>query len=146
MVAELVREAALEDVRDELPHSLAVQIEEMNPRQDRPEDRPLWDVHVNIYVERDSQKAIIIGRGGSRLEADRFTGAEGDRGAPGDARVPGPPREGPQGLAARSQVTWPSGLRLLLSGAGRRRSGPQAGTAPSASRIPLVPVRCLGVC
>lgn len=68
MVAELVREAALEDVRDELPHSLAVQVEEMNPREDRPEDRPLWDVHVNIYVERDSQKAIIIGRRGARLK------------------------------------------------------------------------------
>ncbi|WP_051297700.1 GTPase Era [Brevibacterium album] len=69
MIAELVREAALEDVRQELPHSLAVQVEEMVPREGRPEDRPLWDVHVNLYVERPSQKAIIIGRGGSRLRA-----------------------------------------------------------------------------
>ncbi|WP_291798061.1 GTPase Era [Brevibacterium sp.] len=69
MIAELVREAALEDVRQELPHSLAVQVEEMRPREGRPEDRPLWDVHVNLYVERDSQKAIIIGKGGSRLRA-----------------------------------------------------------------------------
>lgn len=69
MVAELVREAALEDVRDELPHSIAVTVDEMAPRQDRPAEKPLLDVHVSIHVERDSQKAIIIGRGGSRLRA-----------------------------------------------------------------------------
>ncbi|NLS10107.1 GTPase Era [Nesterenkonia sp. MY13] len=68
MVAELIREAALEDVRDELPHSIAVTIEEMIPREDRPEDKPLLDVHATIHVERDSQKAIIIGRRGSRLK------------------------------------------------------------------------------
>ncbi|WP_446665626.1 GTPase Era [Flexivirga sp. B27] len=67
MVAELVREAALEGVRDELPHSIAVVVEEMVPREGRPADRPLMDVRVNIFVERSSQKAIIIGRGGSRL-------------------------------------------------------------------------------
>ena len=67
LVAELVREAALEGVQDELPHSIAVVVEEMIPREDRPEDRPLLDVHVNVYVERESQKAIVIGRGGSRL-------------------------------------------------------------------------------
>ncbi|AZU00954.1 MULTISPECIES: GTPase Era [Brevibacterium] len=69
MIAELVREAALEGVRDELPHSLAVQVEEMYPREGRSEDNPLWNVHVNLYVERPSQKAIIIGKGGSRLKA-----------------------------------------------------------------------------
>jgi GTP-binding protein Era len=69
MVAELIREAALEGVRDELPHSLAVTVEEMLPREDRPADRPLLDVHANIYVERPSQKAIVIGGGGSRLKA-----------------------------------------------------------------------------
>jgi GTP-binding protein Era len=67
MVAELVREAALEGVRDELPHSLAVVVEEMLPREGRPADRPLLDVHVNVFVERPSQKAIVIGAGGSRL-------------------------------------------------------------------------------
>ena len=66
-IAELVREAALEGVRDELPHSLAVQVEEIVPREDRPDDLPLSDVRVNVFVERSSQKAIIIGRGGSRL-------------------------------------------------------------------------------
>jgi GTPase len=67
MVAELVREAALEGVRDELPHSLAVVVEEMTPRAGRPADRPLLDVRVELYVERPSQKAIVIGRGGERL-------------------------------------------------------------------------------
>jgi GTP-binding protein Era len=69
MVAELVREAALEGVRDELPHSLAVVVEEMLPREGRPADRPLLDVRVELYVERPSQKAIVIGRGGERLRA-----------------------------------------------------------------------------
>jgi GTP-binding protein Era len=67
LVAELVREAALEGVRDELPHSIAAVVEEMVPREGRPADRPLLDVHVNLYVERASQKAIVIGRGGQRL-------------------------------------------------------------------------------
>lgn len=67
MIAELVREAALEGVRDELPHSLAVVVEEIVPREDRPDDDPLLDVRVHVFVERDSQKAIVIGRGGSRL-------------------------------------------------------------------------------
>ncbi len=67
MIAELVREAALEGVRDELPHSLAVVVEEMVPREGRPLERPLLDVRVNVYVERSSQKAIVIGRGGTRL-------------------------------------------------------------------------------
>ncbi|WP_104165116.1 GTPase Era [Arthrobacter sp. SX1312] len=67
MVAELVREAALEGVRDELPHSLAVVVEEMIPREGRRDDDPMLDVHVNLYVERPSQKAIIIGKGGARL-------------------------------------------------------------------------------
>lgn len=66
MVAELVREAALEGVREELPHSLAVVVEEMVPRPDHP--RGLVDVRVEMYVERSSQKGIIIGTGGARLK------------------------------------------------------------------------------
>lgn len=68
MVGELVREAALEGVYDELPHSLAVVVEEIVPREDRPADRPLLDVRVTIYVERPSQKGIVIGPGGARLK------------------------------------------------------------------------------
>jgi len=68
MMAELIREVALEGVHDELPHSIAVVIDEMALRADRPEDRPLMDVFAIIYVERESQKHIVIGRGGSRLK------------------------------------------------------------------------------
>ena len=65
MVAELIREAALDGVRDELPHSIAVLVEEMGPRPGR-ED--LVDVHAELYVERPSQKAIVIGAKGARLK------------------------------------------------------------------------------
>lgn len=67
LVAELIREAALEGVRDELPHSLAVTVEEMNVREGRADDDPLLDIYASIHVERDSQKGIIIGRKGARL-------------------------------------------------------------------------------
>ncbi|HSS68247.1 MAG TPA: GTPase Era [Nocardioidaceae bacterium] len=68
MVAELIREAALEGVREELPHSIAVVVEEMGLRPNRPDDRPLLDVHAFLFVERDSQKGIVIGHRGSRLK------------------------------------------------------------------------------
>lgn len=68
MVAELVREAALDGVRQELPHSLAVVVEEIVERDQRREDgRRMLDVRVNLFVERDSQKAIVIGTKGARL-------------------------------------------------------------------------------
>jgi GTP-binding protein Era len=65
LVAELIREAALEGVRDELPHSIAVVVEEMAPREGRDD---LVDIHAELYVERSSQKAIVLGRGGERLK------------------------------------------------------------------------------
>jgi GTP-binding protein Era len=68
LVAELIREAALEGVRDELPHSIAVEIDEMRLRPDRPEDKPLLDVFASMIVERESQKGIVIGHKGSRLK------------------------------------------------------------------------------
>ena len=67
LVGELIREAALEGVRDELPHSIAVTIDEMGLREDRPADKPLIDIYANLYLERDSQKGIIIGHKGARL-------------------------------------------------------------------------------
>ncbi|HWA65177.1 MAG TPA: GTPase Era [Mycobacteriales bacterium] len=63
MVAELVREAALGGVRDELPHSIAVVVEEMVRSDTR------IDIHAVMYVERESQKGIVIGTGGERLRA-----------------------------------------------------------------------------
>jgi len=62
-VAELIREAALEGVSDELPHSLAVTIDEMTERS----GSAVLDIYANVWVERDSQKGIIIGHRGSRL-------------------------------------------------------------------------------
>lgn len=62
-IGELIREAALEGVHDELPHSIAVSIDDMSER----EDSDLVDIYANLWVERDSQKAIIIGKRGSRL-------------------------------------------------------------------------------
>ena len=67
MMAELIREAALEGVRDELPHSLAVVVDEATEREGRPANKPMLDVHASVFVERPSQKAIVIGKGGSRL-------------------------------------------------------------------------------
>src|SRR5690606_2070939 len=61
MIAELIREAALEGVRDELPHSIAVLVEEIQREGD------LTRIYADLYVERPSQKAIVIGRRGSRL-------------------------------------------------------------------------------
>ena len=67
LVAELIRESVLETVRDELPHSITVAIEEMGLREGRPADKPLLDVFASMIVERDSQKGIIIGHRGERL-------------------------------------------------------------------------------
>ena len=67
LAAELIREAALDGVRDELPHSIAVVVEEMGLREGRPDGKPLLDISANLYVERSSQKGIVIGHQGARL-------------------------------------------------------------------------------
>ena len=67
LIAELIREAALEGVRDELPHSITVVIEEMGLREGRPADKPLLDIFASMVLERDSQKGIMIGHRGSHL-------------------------------------------------------------------------------
>lgn len=61
-ICELVREAALELVRDEMPHSLAVSLDELVEGEQKP------TLYVSLWVERDSQKGIIIGKGGSMLK------------------------------------------------------------------------------
>jgi GTPase len=68
MIAELIREAALEGVRDELPHSLMVVVDEMGEREGRPAGSPLLDIYASMVVERDSQKGIVIGHQGQRLK------------------------------------------------------------------------------
>jgi GTP-binding protein Era len=64
-LAELVREAALEKVFQEVPHSLAVTIEEINRRT----DRDLVEIHALLHVERNSQKPMLLGKGGSIIKA-----------------------------------------------------------------------------
>ncbi len=61
-VAELIREAALADAREELPHSLAVTIEDVE------QQNGVLRIFANVIVERDSQRVIMLGRGGSRLK------------------------------------------------------------------------------
>jgi GTPase len=62
LIGELIREAALEGVRDELPHSIAVMVEEMV------DEGNLTRIFADLYVERDSQKSIVIGKAGTRLK------------------------------------------------------------------------------
>lgn len=64
-IAELIREAALEGVHDELPHSIAVTVEEMGPRDGRDD---VIGIFATIHLERDSQKGIVIGTRGARLK------------------------------------------------------------------------------
>jgi GTP-binding protein Era len=68
LMAEFIREAALEGIHDELPHSLAVVIEEVIERERDDNQTPMIDVHAILYVERSSQKGIIIGKHGARLK------------------------------------------------------------------------------
>ena len=64
-ITELIREAAIEDLYEEVPHSVVVTIDEMSKR----EGKEFYDIHATLHVERDSQKSIIIGPQGSRLKA-----------------------------------------------------------------------------
>jgi len=64
-ITELIREVAIEDLYEELPHSVVISIDEMSMR----EGKNFYDIHATLHVERDSQKAIIIGPQGSRLKA-----------------------------------------------------------------------------
>ncbi|HAN87178.1 MAG: GTPase Era [Bacillota bacterium] len=81
LIAELIREKLLELTREEIPHSIAVVVEEMTPR----DDKDIVDVRAAVYVERESQKGIVIGAGGrvlkeagirARLEAERLLGSQ----------------------------------------------------------------------
>ena len=67
LICEFIREAALQDVREELPHSIVVTIDEFGEREEKG-SRPFYDVHATIHVERDTQRAILLGHQGSRLK------------------------------------------------------------------------------
>ena len=139
MVAELIREAALEGLGDELPHSLAVVVEEMEPREDRSDG--LVDVRVNLFVERESQKGIVIGKKGVSAARRGNRCAARYLGAARRARVPRPARQGGQGLAARPQAAAPP--RVLTGAPVRRRRQrkrvPSATTTPLPDRLTRVP-------
>jgi GTP-binding protein Era len=64
LIAELIREKAIRLTEEEVPHSIAVQVLEMEPR----EDSDIVYVQAAIYVERDSQKPILVGEGGKRIK------------------------------------------------------------------------------
>ena len=65
MFADLIREAAIEELYEELPHSVMVIIEEMGER----DNGKIFDISATLHVERDSQKGIIIGPQGTKLKA-----------------------------------------------------------------------------
>jgi len=67
LICEFIREAALQDVREELPHSIVVTIDEFGEREEKG-SRPFYDVHATIHVERDTQRAILLGHQGVRLK------------------------------------------------------------------------------
>ena len=117
MVAELVREAALEGVRDELPHSLAVVVEEMIPRAGTA-GRPPAAGRARRAVRRAPQPEGDRHRARRGAVArGRDDGARPDRAAARHAGVPGPAREGGQGLAVRPE--GPAPPRVLIGYPGR---------------------------
>jgi GTP-binding protein Era len=68
-IAELIREAALEKVYEEVPHSLAVTVEELIRRPDpKRQGAELVEVHALLHIERQSQKPIVLGRGGQTIK------------------------------------------------------------------------------
>jgi len=64
LIAEFIREAAIEDTFQEVPHSIVVTVEDYQKR----ENKDLIDIHATIHVERDSQKPMLIGKQGAKLK------------------------------------------------------------------------------
>ena len=103
-LTELVREQALAVTREEVPHSVAVVIDEME------REGNLTKVHASIVVERDSQKGILIGHGGQTLKTIGTQSAGADGTAPGHQGLPRPARQGHEGMAARPESPRPAGV------------------------------------
>ena len=144
-VAEMIREKVFLLTREEVPYAVAVRVDEMT---ERPEPACLY-IAARIFVEQDSQRGILVGRGGTHAEADRDGGAPRAGAVLRHQGVPGPQRAGAPRLAegrarpARVRVpphvvTWPSGARRgghrIVSPGGERSAGdvlrPPAGQAP----------------
>ena len=113
LVAELIREAALEGVRDELPHSITVEVEEMGLREGRPADKPLLDVFASMIVERDSPEGHHHRPPRQPAARDRRRRPAADRGAARHPGLPGSEGQGAQGVAARHQAPEPAGFLAL---------------------------------
>lgn len=64
VVSEIIREKCLNNMHDEIPHGIFVDIDKMHER----EDRPIYDIIATIYVEKESHKGMVIGKGGSMLK------------------------------------------------------------------------------
>ena len=96
IAAELIREKALRLLDDEIPHGIAVAIEQMKERKNG-----MMDIDASIVCERESHKGIIIGKGGSMLKRIGNRGPERDRGHDGDSGEPAAVGEGPQGVAGQ---------------------------------------------
>ncbi len=82
------------NLRDEVPHGVAVRIDEFKERENG-----MAYIAATLFVERESQKGIVIGEGGRMLKIHRLRRAGGDRGHGRAARLPGIARQGAQGLA-----------------------------------------------
>ena len=108
LIAEMIREAALEGVRDELPHSIAVLVEEIIPEDG------LTKIYADIYVERQSQKAIVIGAKALAAQGGRHDLPRTDRRSARDEGLPRPSCPGRQGLAARSKAAAQTRLLSVM--------------------------------
>ena len=108
-IAELVREQVLLRTREELPHAVEVEVDEMEEREDG-----LLVVRARVWAETESQKGILIGAGGRMVKAIGTARAQGDRAAAGPPRAPRPARARAQGLAARRGAARPARHRMTL--------------------------------
>ena len=107
LAAELLREKLLAMAREELPHSLAVTVEEIEERPADGGKDALLVLRAVVRVERDSQKAIVIGKGGCGHQGGGHGGPDGAGSPPRDEGPPGDPRQGGEGLAAASRRPRP---------------------------------------
>ena len=126
MLAELVREQVLLRTRQEVPHSVEVQIEEI----EQPEAAVV--VRATMWVETESQKGILIGHARAHDQGDRHRRAQGDRARAGRARPPGPLGARAPLLARRRRAPRPARDHVRL-----RRAAPR--TPPPGRFIRLMP-------
>ena len=115
-VAELVREQVLQHTHDELPFSTAVVVDKF----EEPDAKGLLRLYCTILVERESQKPIVVGKGGVADQGDRHGGAQGARAVLRHPGVPRSAREGARGLArgrAHARRARPAGApETIVSG------------------------------